>query len=898
MRDIKTNAVILAAAMTMGAGAAFAGGEVVYQNDFSSRTSTLGVPTPRWQSQAYVDGDLLKGGGATTFTETSYQDGWYRGQDNSSDRESWLIVSPLADSDDPSLNRCAIFISSSQTVTDPAVDHRTHVVQSIGNVITNGILRMQVDLHAAEYNSSKNNNFFFGPLYKKYLNVRWGATLPKYAGYFGFNLDNAVGKVRNYYYGGDGTGGVASPPVYVGSYKSAGVIGNWYRFVVDFDVANNVFSGTVYDMGSTQPELTTPNGAPMDTLPAVHFYSDVSEDTGGIAGIVMRDCGSVSTSRRTDANRAPAADNIKLWWRASGTDFTDDDLFYENDFAVRRSRALVPTPPTTATFETKQETVDDIFTAYKVNEINDLPGSLLLVAPTYIKEVQPYGIDGWRRINGSSSLEYSVARHTKDAVTNQMIAVTGRSGYSNRFGLTAQNLGGKITSGQMMFQFDTRTPDKMRATSTPYIYGMLAPESYLNSGTDEQQSSLYAGRSGFLGADNSSTFQFATVGSAGTVSVSGAVSSHWYRVVQIVDLDTKTFDTAIYAIGDKPVDSSYVPADDPVYTRNGVACKNQSLADISCFAFYIGGAGGETGSSTPVATNEAGIVYLDNIRVQKRATSGDDWTAVYFNDFSNRIRYDMPKNSLAFAKYPDMPGEDGWVMRNLTSGKPTVFGGENPALGLDNAAGGDYLWSVQSIGESITSGSIRFRADIKPPREWATQHGAATAGSIMLGNDVMFMGNRYPGVTDFLTQFQIRFGIGPQDTTVRHYRMSDNKAFYYAGSGIKTFFTGADQMIDWNHWYRFEAVSDVRKGTFGLKVYDMGTSHPDLETPTPQTAFASVDNVPYRTSLADGWGLSAICASILGNEKETPWVEVDSGLCYIDNIQITRVPFGLMIRVQ
>jgi len=83
-----------------------------------------------------------------------------------------------------------------------------------------------------------------------------------------------------------------------------------------------------------------------------------------------------------------------------------------------------------------------------------------------------------------------------------------------------------------------------------------------------------------------------------------------------------------------------------------------------------------------------------------------------------------------------------------------------------------------------------------------------------------------------------------------------------------------------------------------LNVYDMGTSHPDLETPTPQTAFASVDNVPYRTSLADGWGLSAICASILGNEKETPWVEVDSGLCYIDNIQITRVPFGLMIRVQ
>ena len=473
------------------AGAALAGGEVVYQNDFSTRTSSVGVPTPRWLSQAYMDGDLLKGGENwnKTVGESSYQDGWYVGRDGNLSGESWVICRPFSNDNSPvtatTYNRCMIFISSNQTVNDPSKDHRTHIYQSFGNEFTNGVLRMQVDLHAAEYNSIKNNNFFVGPLYRKYLDPAWGATLPKYAGFFGFNLEQGQNVVKNYYYGGNGTGGVAATPVYVGAYKSQVIIGNWYRFVVDFDLNANTFSGRVYVMGSEQPELSTPDGALMDEWTPVRFYSDQSEDTGGIAGIVLRDCGSVSTARKTDANHAPAADNFRLWWRASGTDFTDDDLFYENNFTTRRSRTLQPTPPTSASFATVQTTVDDTFSTYAVNAVADLPGNKLVWDGTKVHEVQPYGIDGWRRMNGTGCINFSVANYVDGALTNKMIAATGVANDNNRFGILAQNLGEKITSGQVKLQFDIRVPDKIRgAPNTANLYGMLAPESYLNSGDD------------------------------------------------------------------------------------------------------------------------------------------------------------------------------------------------------------------------------------------------------------------------------------------------------------------------------------------------------------------------------------------------------------------------------
>ena len=875
------------------------GGEIVYRNNFSMRTSSVGVPTPRWLSQSYIDGDLLKGGGSTgggesDVNESEYQDGWYVGRDGDLSGESFVLCRPFTGDNDsivPTHNRCSIFISSNQTVVDPGKDHRTHVFQSFGNEFKNGVLRVQVDMHAAEYNCRNNNNFFIGPLFKKYLNPAWGMSLPKYPGYFGFNLDPYSDYVlKNYYFGGDGTGGVAGTPVYNGVFKSNVIIGNWYRFVVDFDLDRNQFSGHIYAMGSTQPELSTPNGELMDTLEPVHFFSDRSEDTGGIAGIVMRDCGSVSTGRKTEPNRAPAADNIRLWWRAAGSDFTDNDLFYENDFTARRSRAIQPVPTTTATFEMAQTTVDDTFSTYTANAVADLPGHKLVWDGTNVKEAQPYGLDGWRRLNGMGRVNFSVASYGSSA--NKMMAATGLSDDDNRFGVIAQNLGDKITSGQVKLQFDIRVPDKIRsAPSTANLYGMLAPESYLNSGDDDSQANLYAARSGFQGANNSSAFNFAAIGGS-TYTAEGAQAGHWYRMVQTVDLGTKTFDSETYDTGTTPLASDASPTGEPVFRRTGVALKNQNVADISCFAFFIGGA------AVP-SEGEAGIIFIDNIRVWKRAAGKEDWTKVYYNDFGTRVRYNVPKTFCSLASLPDVTGEDGWVMRNRTFAKPTVFGSANPALSLDNSKGSDYLWAMQPIGEAITDGKIRFRADFRPPREWTTTHNTATSGSLMLGNDLMYMGNRFmtSQLPDCLTQFQIRFGVGPQATTsddYRHSRFTDNKLFYYNSSGSKTFFANK---VDVTHWYRFEAKSDVRRGTFDLKVYDMGATHPELETPNPKTVFAHVENVPYRMPLAEGQGLSAICATILGNEKETPWMELDNGLCYIDNIEITRAA-GLLIIVK
>lgn len=864
---------------------------VVYENDFSLRRSSAGVPTTRWQRQGYVDGDLFWWRHDESISRsTEMQDGWYKALDNSDAWESRFVRGAFG-GDDASLNRCAMFVASHPDVVNPAVDHRTFAFQSFGSVLTNGILRLQADLRAAKYNSVGNSNFFIGPLYEAYLNFRWNASLPKYAGFVGFNLAQRENKVRTYYYGGDGQGGG-----YNGDFMSVVTIGNWYRFVVDFDLDRNEFSGSVYAMGAAQPDVDAPDGTPVDTIPVTRFYYDADAKTGGFAGIVLRDCGSVSMGHMAEPERTPAADNIRLWWRAEGTAFTDGDLFYVNDFTERRSRAPSTASRAACSFVTERTLVEDRFAGYAVNEIDGLPGQSLLCQTTWRKEPQPYGIDGWRRLNCDGFLAYSVVRHPLDS-KNRMVAVTGDFKDVNRFGLAAQNLGCRITSGQVLFQFDIRTPDKLRATNTPNLYGMLAPERYLDSGTDAEQASLYAGRSGLLGENGSTAFSFATQGADGVVSEAGAQAGRWYRVKQVVDLETKTFDTEIYDLGDSPVAGDAALAGDPVHARRGVACRNPEISDISCFAFFMGGAGGETGSGS-ISANEAGIIYLDNLRVMMRAADGADWQNVYLNDFTTRVRYGVPKDFLPLAACADAPGVDGWVMRNWTYGRPAVFGGMNPALGLEASNGGDYLWAVQPIGDSLSSGKVRFRADIKPPRAWSTQHGDNTCASLMLGTDALYMGNRHAGLPDFLTQFQIRFGLAPKKRDAAYNRYVDCRAFYYDGTGARVFFTDGGQEIDWTHWYRFEAESNVRKGTFCVKVYDMGTVHPDLSTPMPKEVFARADNVAYRTPLVAGEGFSTLCAAILGNEKETPWEEIDSGLAYIDNIQISRVPQESLIIIR
>ena len=73
-------------------------------------------------------------------------------------------------------------------------------------------------------------------------------------------------------YQGNGTGG--------GNWQKTGsvTLGNWYRFVVKADITFGVSNVAIYDMGTTQPTLTTPTpNAPVQTFAAVPFRRNIKD---------------------------------------------------------------------------------------------------------------------------------------------------------------------------------------------------------------------------------------------------------------------------------------------------------------------------------------------------------------------------------------------------------------------------------------------------------------------------------------------------------------------------------------------------------------------------------------------------------------------------------------------
>ena len=878
---------------------------VVYQNDFATRTSERPVPSAQWMRAAYVKGnvtatyDAANGRDGCQFAisaNNSQQDGWYKAHDGDAAGESQLYRMENAGQD----NKCAMFSNSSGTVNDPAHDHRTHVFQSFQNEFRSGVLRMSFDLRAFKFTTVKNNNLFVGPLYGKYLDFWWGATLPKYAGFAGMNLlqaDKQVDAVYSYSYGGNGQGA----GVYDGNYKASKLInGNWYRYVVDYDLDRMTFKGKVYAMGAAQPGLDS-SGQFMTDLNEYHFYADMTDETGGMAGIVIRDCGSVSSPGGTwNESQTPMVDNLRCWWRASGTgtDFTDADLFYENDFVTRRSRTLQPVPQTTAVHTPVEKTVETTFSKYFyytafAKDTDQMKNRLVLPASGK-KTVQPVAFDGMRLLNGNSTLSF----FTFNLDDNPRMIGMRLMGNTNPYGIFAQHLGETITSGKVRMAYDVRTP-KSWIGSCPWIYGMLAPQEYYDSKDDDIQTTRYAFRAGFQGTANTATTKFCAIGAA-TETAAGADVNHWYRIVATCDLDAKTFDAAIYDVGDAPVAMDAEVAGDPVFAKTGVALKNGAIQDVSCFAFFLGG--------TPSMTLD-GAIHVDNIRVWKQASGAADWTPLYANDFKTRTRYNVRETGCRLSELVDVPGADGWVQRANGLGPLAVKGGANPALAYDDNSDNEFTWSVQSTGSSLVRGKATFRADIKPPRVWTPGQGSSTGVSIGLGDELMYSGSRAGGDANlnFLNRYQIRFGIGPEaagDTTkdyeVNKYR--NNRPYYFNASGSRVYVkndANAAYAFDSAHWYRFEAKVDVTAQTYDLSVYDMGTVHPEMETPTKSGALVfTCARLSFRTPLADGLGLSALTVHMAGCVKDSPWSDYDDGLAYVDNVRLAREVPGMVILVR
>ena len=881
-------------------GSAF--GDIVYENDFSTRISAAVGLSSAWQSTSYVKGNLSVSSDATKGRanclsaitgSTSMQDGWYWAYDGNTTGESqfYRLVS------EGQANKCATFLNSNSTVSDTSRDHRTFVFQSFQNEFTNGILRISFDLRAFAFPTVANNNLLVGPIYRKYLDFWWTASLPKYAGLAGINIANQdVNDMRVYSYGGNGLGG----SVYDGGYGATKLTrGDWYRYVVDFNADAMTMSGRVYAMGSTQPELDSV-GTLMGDLHTAHFYADMTVETGGFAGIVIRDCGSVSSPNNTyTESRAPMIDNIRCWWRSDGTDFTEKDLFYENDFVTRRSRTIQPEPQTVASYDLTEKTVTTTFSKYyyytTILASTDQMKNRLVMSPTGTKVVQSVSFDGMRLLNGQSTLSFFA--YNPD--NNPRMLGLRLNGSTSPFGIFAQHLGESITTGKVRLSYDARTPKSWIAN--PNIYGMLAPQNYYDSKDDDIQTTAYAFRAGLQGTQNSTATKFIAIGST-TETSADAKTCNWYRIVATCDLSSKTFDAQIYDIGTTPIAMTAATLGEPVFAKTNISLKNQAITDISCFALFLGG--------TPDITSD-GAIHIDNIQVWKQPSGAADWTPIYSNDFTTRTRYNVKETSCRLTELNDVMGTDGWVMRANGTSPIAASGGTNPSLrydGNDTGAGG-FSWVVQPIGRSIRRHKARFRVDIKPPRVWTPGYAADTGVLVGIGDEQMYSGSRAGGdsTLNFLNHYQVRFGIAPKasgatDTNYEINKYRNNKACYFDQNGTRTYpvdANGQEYAFDWTHWYRFEASVDADTQTYDLSVYDMGATPPERTTKTETGALVFTrEQKQFRMPFTDGRGLSALTVCFEGCVKDSPWNEYDDGQAYVDNIVVEYEKPGFSIIVR
>jgi hypothetical protein len=811
-------------------------------------------------------------------------------------QDSWLKVYDQSFTNDASFrvlssggNQYAAFINDG-TIRNITFDHRTHAIHPFFNRISSGVLRMSIDIAMPAHptNTTDNINLFVGPLYEMYMGGFWQSNTFRYPGMFGPN--HFGNNFQAYSFGGNGGGGSTYEGAYEGSALTAG---HWYRYVVDFDFDARKLSGSVYDMGTDVPTPAS-TGTQWCTLRQHPFYANPSAELGPVTGYIIRDVGSVSgRGDNFDESLAPRVDNVRCWWRASGTSFTDADLFYENDFSKCRIRTIVPngtsscdyTPTTTA------KTLE-WYGLYPVNEISSLPGYQLIPDSTtpFAKTIQPIGLDGWRRLNSNGLLHSSVIKSTVGA-GNWMIAAGCKSNESQNWGIAACPLGQTISNGSVRLSVDFRTPDKWynNSASLRNIRIMLAPQAYYDSFDDDIQTTAYAARIGMDGSSGVNDFKFMRTGANATVTtVAGGKSNHWYRAVMTVDIDNKTYDTLIFDLGENSVAYNFPTPDasTAVFSSSGEPLRNAELPEISCFAFMTMGTGGSLGGTV----NEKGLVYYDNIFAWRKNANETTWSQIYYNDLNTRRYYNVPLTTCTLSdKLNRVDGTDWW--KSLGDGMDQLVAngnGVNPfAHKIERkipswSSGGkrfdtSYVFAAQPIGTNLTKGVVKMWADIRPPCRWTQSSGAA---HVTFGADGFYRGNMYDRT--FIERYFVRFGFGCGSSTTTCGLINTVKFLISGPSGN----TVLSETANATHWYRFKATTRIDRGTWDLEVFDMGTAQPTMETPTPSTAVVSRSDLPYHTTMEAGEGFSTVSLGDVNTYPDDIWKAVPLDVPLFDNIRI------------
>ena len=877
---IKLQRFSMAAAVALAAGAVSA--VDVYRNDFSTRTSDQPLPNDRWFLYTYDPSRVLYKNYARNEeppkacwnTNNEYQDGWAKAYMDSATMQNSPAFAVATDSDHGSADNYFALFRSSTSRSGTAI-------QSLHNEFTNGTIRFEIDIRRPSVWGSQGTETHAARallVYRKYMDPVWqvGVNATAYPVMFGASWEGGTAKNRLVLHRRDesGTKTVFTPG------SNAGYVcnDNWYRWRVFVDLDNQRCTCYIWDNGPSQPEgrNTADNSTATRTVENLtYFFADpMTEETGGIAGIGLNGYRFLTgTGDGLNVTNAPCFDNIYLAWKAPES--SEYVPFYENDFTTRRYRQIQPTPAAAVSYPVNAGVSSvDIFSSYVTNRATAADNSNL----TLLVNNDPglIGMDNWKRLVKGN--RFAVIG-TETAGKNMLRASGGD-------GVVVQTLGETITSGKVRISGDVRLPSEWNngtATIDARVCLALGNAVYW-SGDFGSYTSRHVGY-GCIAGQSKDEFCPTYLPSSGNIfTVKSAdvtcTPTNWYRMVVTADLDAKTYDYELYALGPDAgvLDRTDVPPD-PIYATNSIAFRN-TISNIGAFSMFANKSGQDWEH----------YILWDNIQVWKNwDSSAGTGTLIYSNDFNNRRRYvEREKTELVHGPYTGT-GVDAWEHVYRGDGMAWIAGGANRFLALKSPENAN-LYFTQPLPDELPCGQrVTFRADVRPPCWWLNSGGQFV--NIYLGGDTM---RQYAihAITP-LADSVLAFGIFANNNSTSLGRFTNSVLRVQDGT-IKNV---SGCVLPPDRWYRLVGSTVSGSTNWTFRAYDMGTVHPDIDTPNG-TELVRLDGLARRSAPGAKSGISAIAVSAGSIGGLEPWDVYDRGKALVDNLVVTAIPGGVYLIVR
>ena len=792
----------------------------VYRNDFSTRTSVVAHPGDRWMSYDYdPTRTLYRNYGNGNPLPLNFwnhpeeiQDGWMKAYMDSATMDSppgfAVATDPVHGSSD---NYFALFRSS--TARSGCAIHTFH------NEFTNGTIRFEIDIRRPSVwgNTEEATHAVRALLvYRKYMDPVWNTKLAstKFPCLFGAYWDGKDKNRLEFQYYSREEGQIKT--LYPGKNGDNYVCNDhWYRWRVYVNLDEQRCTCYIWDAGENQPDgrntLDDRDGTTRVVEKNTYFFPDeMNEETGGIVGIGLNGYRfKAGTGDGLMVTNAPCYDNIYLAWKAPGT--SEYVPFYENDFNTRRFRRIQPTPATTVAYPRDVAVSPvDIFSSYKANVSNVADSANV----TYLVDhsaTGTLGMDNWKRLDGAN--RFAVV-DSKTAGGYMLRATYGGKG------VVAQTLGETITSGKVRISGDVRLPSAWSAASDARVCLALGDPTYW-SGNPGSYTSHHVGYGGITGSAVDE-FRPAYLPKSGALTTTMStdvtcVGTNWYRMVVTADLGAKTYDYELYALGGEAgsFNRSDVPSE-PIYATNNLAFRN-NISSIGAFSLF----------AHRSDNNWNGYILWDNIQVWKNwDSSTGTGTLIYVNDFNDRTRYvEREKTELVHGAYTGV-GVDAWEHVNRGEGTAWIMGDSNRFLAI-KAPDNYSLYLTQPLPDEVPCGQrVTFRADVRPPCWWLNVGGQLL--NIYLGGDKMC---QYSDARDArpLDDSVMAFGLSHEASSLGRYTNTVVRA--QSGGGANP--VAGVPPLKTDHWYRLEGTTISGSATWKFRAYDMGTAHPEIDTPPP-----------------------------------------------------------------